>query len=168
MGFSQSPDDGKVTGNSYVNSYFKFSYTWSTMLKPYGTSSLRLPQKSAYANEYLLFSARQGDEPFGVVVLAERMGPTPHNRGFRDGADFLDRVVSSFKPEEHARFQPIKHFRSSQGLIFDQVDYTDNSGIESAMVTQFDGFLIVFKSNAKSVADLAEMTKSISELRLAR
>lgn len=165
-GIGQSPNDGKVEGSSYVNSYFKFSYSWPLTLKPWDTKSLNLPQSSPYANEFMLFSARQGDEPYGIVVLAERMGPTPHNRGFRDGSDFLDRVIRSFKPEEHAEFQPRKHFTNSRGLTFDQVDYTDNGGIESAMVTQLGQFLIVFKSNAKTPVDLKEMTKSISELQL--
>jgi hypothetical protein len=163
---AQSPDDGRVAGNSYVNTYFKFSYSWPRMLQPSDTASLQLPKKSPYANEFLLFAARQGDAPFGVVVLAERMSPTPHNRGFRDGGDFLDRVVSSFKPEEHARFQPRKHFTNPNGITFDEADYTDDSGVNSAMVTQVNGFLILFKSNARTATDLAEMTKSIGELRL--
>ncbi len=165
---TQSPEDGKVTGDSYTNSFFKFSYSWPKILQPYDTSALQLPPNSAYANEFLLFSARQGDAAFGVVVVAERMSPTPHNRGFRDGADFLDRIVSSFKPEEHARFQPRKHFTNPHGITFDEADYTDDSGINSAMVTQVEGFIILFKSNARSAADLAEMTKSISELRPAK
>lgn len=77
---AQSPDDGRVLGSSYVNSYFKFSYTWPAMLRPYDTKSLNLPPKSPYANEFLLFAARQGDEPFGVVALAERLNAvTPHS-----------------------------------------------------------------------------------------
>ena len=92
-GIAQSPSDGKVIGDSYVNSYFKFSYAWPAMLKPFDIKSLNLPQASPYANEFMLFSARQGDEPFGVLVIAERLNAiTPHSRGIRDGADFLDQI----------------------------------------------------------------------------
>jgi hypothetical protein len=167
-GVAQSPEDGKVTGDAYTNTYFKFTYSLPKILHPSDPAALRLPQRSEYQNEFLLFAARQGDAPFGVVVIAERMSPTPHSRGFRDGPDFLDRVANSFKPEEHPRFQPRKHFTNAYGITFDQADYTDDSGMNSAMVTQMNGFIILFKSNAKTAADLEEMTKSIGDLRPAK
>ena len=99
-GIAQSPNDGMVRGSSYENSYFKFSYVWPVILRPYDTASLHVPQSSPYANEFLLFSARQGDEPYGVVVLAVRLNTiTPHSKGIRDGADFLDRVAR-FNPQQ--------------------------------------------------------------------
>ena len=63
---AQSPDDGKVTGNSYVNSYFHMSYAWPKFLQPYDTSALHRPPKSPYENEFLLFSA-------SVVSHADRL-----------------------------------------------------------------------------------------------
>jgi hypothetical protein len=167
-GLAQSPDDGKVVGNAYVNSYFKFSYAWPAMLKPYDTKSLHLPQSSPYANEFMLFSAKEGDEPFGIVVIAERLNAvTPHSRGIRDGADFLDRVAK-FKPEQQAVIVSRKHFTSAGGLTIDQLIYTEKGENSSATAVQIGGFLIVFKCNAKSPADLEEMNKSVVALHLSK
>jgi len=164
-GYSQSPDDGKVVGNSYVNSYVKFSYSWLAMLRPYDIKSLILPQKSPSANEFLLFSARYGDEPYGVVMLAERLNAiTPHSKGIRDGADFIDRV-EKFRPEQHAVIMSRKHFTSAGGLTIDQLIYTANGEFASATSAQIGSFLIVFKCDAKSAADLVEMDKSVVAIR---
>jgi hypothetical protein len=163
---AQSPIDGKVVGSSYENSYFKFSYVWPAILRPFDTASLHLPQSSPYANEFLLFSARQGDEAYGVVVLAVRLNAvTPHSKGIRDGVDFLDRV-SRFNPEQHAVIVSRKHFTNAAGFVFDQLDYTENGTPSSAIAAQIGQFLIVFKCNAKSAADLAEMNRSAIALRL--
>lgn len=165
FGFAQSPNDGKVVGNSYVNSYFKFSYSLPAMLKPVDGKALNLLQSSHSANEFMLFAAKQGDEPFGVVVLAERLHAiTPHSRGFRDGADFIDRV-EKFDPEQHAVIESRKHFANVYGITIDQLNYTTNGEFTSAIAAQVGNFLIVFKCNAKSAADLAEMDKSVIALR---
>ena len=164
-GISQSPNDGRVTGSSYENSYFKFSYAWPAMLKPYDTNSLNLPQSSPYANEFMLLAVRQGDEPFGIVVVAERLNAiTPHSRGIRDGEDFLVRVAR-FPPEQHAVIQERKHFKNPAGLTIDQLIYTEKGGYSSATAVQIGNFLIVFKCNAKTSSDLAEMNKSVVALR---
>ena len=167
-GIAQSPNDGKVEGNSYVNSYFKFSYSWPAMLKPHDTKALNLPQSSPYANEFLLFSAKQGEEPYGVLVLAERLNAiTPHSKGWRNSADFFD-WLGRFKPEQHVVILSRKQFTNAEGLAFDQLEYTQNGGYTSAIATQIGGFLIVFRCNAKSAADLAEMNRSIVALHLVK
>jgi hypothetical protein len=164
-GFAQSPSDGKVVGNSYVNSYFKFSYSFPAMLKPVDGKALNLLQSSHSANEFMLFAAKQGDEPFGVLVLAERLhAMTPHSKGFRDGADFIDRV-EKFNPEQHAVILSRKHFTNVNGLTIDQLNYTTNGEYTSAIAAQIGNFLIVFKCNAKTAADLAEMDQSAVALR---
>ncbi len=163
---ARPPDDGKIVGNAYVNSYFKFSYTWPAMLKPFDTNSVNLPPKSPYPNEFLLFVARQGDEPFGIVALAERLNAvTPHSKGIRDGVDFLDRV-ERFSPEQHAVIKTRNHFTNAAGLTIDQLIYTENGAYSSAVAAQMGGFLIVFKCNAKSLADLEEMDKSVLAISL--
>ncbi|MGP8271714.1 MAG: hypothetical protein ACLQLH_16745 [Terracidiphilus sp.] len=163
---AQSPNDGVVRGSSYENSYFKFSYAWPTFLRPYDTASLHLPQSSPYANEFLLFSVRQGDEPYGLVMLAIRLNAvTPHSKGIRDGEDFLDRVAR-FNPEQHAVIVSRKHFTNAAGLVTDQLDYTENGEPSSAIAEEIGKFLIVFKCNAKSSADLVEMDQSAVALRI--
>jgi hypothetical protein len=122
---AQSPTDGGIESGAYVNSYFHVAYSWPRILQPYDTKSLHLPAPSPYANEFLLFSARQGDETYGVVVLAERLNATtPHSRGIRDGADLLDRVMRGFRPEGHEQTLSRRHFTSKDGIVFDEVDYT--------------------------------------------
>jgi hypothetical protein len=156
------PTDGHVEGNSYVNSYFRLSYAWPRMLNPVDNSTLRLPQPSPYANEFLLFVARQGDEPYGVVVLAEKLNVrTPHSNGIRDGSDFLDRLIRGFKPEDQAVILSRKHFTNGDGIPFDEFDYTTRGEYSSGIAAEVGGYLIAFKCNAKSSADLAQMTKSI-------
>ena len=164
-GLAQSPSDGKVVGNAYVDSYFKFSYAWPAMLKPSDTNPSNPPAVSPDANEFMLFSARQGDEPFGVVVTAERLKTADrHSKGFRDGADFLVRMAK-FRSEQHAVFEARNHFRNAGGLTIDQLIYMENGAYSSANAVQIGGFLIVFKCNAKSRADLEVMNKSVFAVR---
>jgi hypothetical protein len=114
----------------------------------------------------MLFSARQGNEPFGVIVLAERLNvKTPHSNGIKDGADFIDRV-ERFNPEQHAVVQSRKHFVSMDGLPIDQLIYTTNGEHTSAIAVQIKDFLIAFRCNAKSENDLAKMNRSVVELHL--
>lgn len=164
--FAQSPTNGRVENTAYVNSYFHFSYTWPKILQPYDTNLLRLGPQSPYGNEFLLFSAREGQEPSGVVIIAEKLNvPTPHSSGIRDSADFL-RKFMRFSPEEHVTNLSKKHFNGANGLVFDEVDYAQNGEFSSGVITTIGKFLIVFKCNAKSEAELAAMTKSAAELRL--
>lgn len=122
---AQSPADGRTEGHVYVNSFFNFTYVWPCILQPYDTSALGLGPGSPYGNEFMLFAACEGGEPYGVVVLAEKLNyPTPHSpRGIRDSADFLGRLMR-FRPEEHVAILSKKHFTSANGLVFDEVDYT--------------------------------------------
>jgi hypothetical protein len=165
---AQNPTDGHVEGNAYVNSYFRLSYSWPRILNPVDNSTLKLPAPSPYANEFLLFAARQGDEPHGVVVLAEKLNVrTPHSTGIRDGADFLDRLIRGFKPEEQAVILSRKHFTNADGIPFDEFDYTtggEGGEYSSGIAAQVGAYLIAFKCDAKSSADLAQMTKSIIAL----
>jgi hypothetical protein len=158
---AQAPTDGHLNASSYENTYFQFSYAWPKMLRPVDTSTLQLPRSSPNNNEFLLFSAQQGDSPFGVVIMAEKMGPTSHNPGFKNAADFLDRIVRSFKPEEHMKVLARTHVKNAEGRDFEELDYQDGSGWNAGVVTQIGQFLILFKCNAQSAADLSAMTKSI-------
>jgi hypothetical protein len=62
--------------------------------------------------------------------------------------------------------QPRKHFTNADGLVFDELDYTENGVPSSAMVAQIGEFLIVFKCDAGSTADLAQMTGSVAAMHL--
>lgn len=157
-----------MDANVYVNSYFHISYSWPKMLQPVDTHSLQLPQASPNPNEFLLFAAREGDEPYGVVIVAEKLNvPTPHTNGIKNGPDFLDKVAR-FKPEQQVVMQPRKHFTNADGLIFDELDYTERGVPSSAVATQIGQFLIIFKCNARTPVDLAEMNKSAATLHISK
>ena len=157
---AQSPDSGHIQGDAYINSYFHISYSWPKILTPYDTASLNLPHKSPYNNEFLLFSARQGDQPHGVVLMAERLNtPTPHSRGIKDAAQMMDMLIR-FNPEQHVVIQSKKHFTSENGFVFDELDYTENGTYSSALITPEGNFLLLFKCDAQSAADLAKMITS--------
>ena len=161
----QLPTDGQVQKTSYENTYFKFSYSWPSFLEPYDVSALQFPKKAPSNNEFLLFSARQGDERYGIVVVAERMNvPTQHSSGLKSSSDLMDRIAR-FRPEQNVVMQPRKHFTNTDGIVFDELDYTENGAPSSAVVIQFRDFLIVFKCNAKSGEDLDAMNRSIAQIR---
>lgn len=161
---AQSPTDGRIEGNAYVNSYFHFAYAWPNLLQPYDTNSLHLDRSKPNDYEFLLFSARQGGQPHGLIMIAEKLNVrTAHSNGIRDAQDFLDRVAM-FRPEQHAIAQPRKHFRNADGFVFDELDYSENGVPSSAMVTQIGQFLIAFKCDAGSAVDLAEMTRSVAAM----
>ena len=165
---AQSPFDGHTEANIYVNSYFHITYSWPKMLQPLDTRALQLAQPSSNPNEFLLFAAREGGKPYGVVIVAEKLNaPTPDTNGIKDGPDFLDKVAR-FRPEQQVVMQPRKHFTNADGLIFDELDYTERGVPSSAVATQIGKFLIIFKCNAKSTADLAEMNKSAAMLHLSK
>jgi hypothetical protein len=160
---SQLPTDGQVLKSSYENTYFKFSYSWPSFLQPYNVSALQFPTKAPSNNEFLLFSARQSDEPYGIVVVAERMNvPTQHSGGLRSSSDLMDRIAR-FRPEQHVVMQPRRHFKNADGIVIDELDYSEDGVPSSAVVIQFRDFLIVFKCNAKSAEELDAMNRSIAE-----
>ena len=158
---SQSPTDGQVQKTSYENTYFKFSYSWPSFLQPYDVNTLQLPKKAPSNNEFLLFSARQGDDRDGIVVVAERMRARTQ---MNSSSDFLD-WIARFRPEQHVIMQPRKHFTNADGFVIDELDYSEDGVPSSAIVIQIRDFLIAFKCNAKSARELDAMDRSIAEIR---
>ena len=158
---AQSPADGHVEGNSYVNTYFHVAYSWPKFLHAVDAKSLALSQISPNGHEFLLFAAKQGDEPFGAMILAEKLNvPTAHSNGIKDGAGFLDRAIRSFDAAGKPQILLRRHFTNSDGISFDQLDYLIFGEPTSGVTAQIGDFLIVFKFNAKSASDLEEMTRS--------
>lgn len=161
---SQLPTDAQLQKTSYENRYFKFSYSWPGFLQPYDVNALQFSKKAPSNNEFLLFSARQGDDPYGIVVVAERMNvPTQHSGGLKSSSDLMDKIAH-FRPEQHVIMQPRKHFTNADGIVIDELDYTEDGAPSSAVVIQLRDFLIAFKCNAKSSADLDAMNRSIAQI----
>jgi hypothetical protein len=147
---AQSASDGRVEGDVY-----KF-------LQPADVSKLNLSTVVPNPNESLLFSARKGTEPFGVVVIAEKLGvSTQRSRGIKDGPDFLDRVIVSSGLSSKGRILKRTESTNVHGLTFQELDYFINGEYVSAMTIQVGQWLMAFRCNAESESDLLAMTKSV-------
>jgi hypothetical protein len=159
---AQSASDGRVEGDVYVNSFFKLAYPWPKFLQPADVSKLNLSTVVPNPNESLLFSARKGTEPFGVVVIAEKLGvSTQRSRGIKDGPDFLDRVIVSSGLSSKGRILKRTESTNVHGLTFQELDYFINGEYVSAMTIQVGQWLMAFRCNAESESDLLAMTKSV-------
>ena len=121
---AQSPGDGHVEDNSYINTYFHVTYSWPKFLHAVDAKSLALSQISPNGHEFFLLAAKQGDEPFGAIILAEKLNvPTAHSNGIKDGADFLDRAIRSFDAAGKPQILSRRQFTSHDGIRFNQLDY---------------------------------------------
>jgi hypothetical protein len=158
---AQSPADGRVAGHSYVNSYLHFSYSWPPILQPQDLASLQLgPHPNP--NESLLFAARQGNEPYGIIMLSEKLNTPWHSfAGFKDGPDFLRRIPVGQSPEDHFKILSSKHATTSGGFPVDELDYSVGGEYDSGIAVRTGDYIVVFRCNAKSLADLAVMTNSV-------
>jgi hypothetical protein len=160
------PTDGHIVGNSYVNTYFHISYTWPAMLKPI---SLPPPADNDSAKEYAfpLLIARQGNQPYGIVVVAEKLNVAgPHSAGIKNSGDFIDRVAHSLRPGPILSKFSRSEKKNARGMIFDELSYLQNGKPASVMATQVGQYLIVFKCNADSAASISRMENSALALRI--
>jgi hypothetical protein len=158
---AQGPAAGQVVGGSYVNPYFGLTFTWPAMLHPVDLQTLHMPQ-SGSMSEYFLFGARQGDDHFGMMLLAEKLHvTTQHKIGLRDGDDFLDRYLQALDPEEPPRVLKRAHVAGADGRDYDELEYMDGYEFASAVTTEVGDFLVVYRCDAKTAADLAAMDGAV-------
>jgi hypothetical protein len=157
----QSAADGRVVGNQYVNSYFHFSYTLPPGMRARDPASLQIagtPSK----NEFLMFSAQEGEKPYGIVVLAEKLGPRPGaTHPIRDADDFLNRVVAGWGSDASGKVMSRTRKTGPNGLQFTELDYLQSDEYDSAIALSIEGYLIVFRCNAESSEQLAKMARSV-------
>jgi len=164
-GQAQSPADGRVEAHSYVNTYLHFTYTWPSILQPQDPALLHVGPHSN-PNENLLFAARQGSEPYGVVVLSEKLNAPWHDfAGFKDGPDFLRRIPVGQAPEDRFKVLASKHATTPDGLSVDELDYAVAGEFASGITVRIGDYIVVFKCNAASLEDLERMNKSILAIR---
>ncbi len=166
---AESPADGHIAGSAYVNPYFHLSYTWPAMLKPVKVPAAVADANNPKAYEFVLFTARQGDKPYGVVMVAEKLNVAgPHSAGVKSSADMIDRLTHSLRPgpilSNFARSQK----KSAGGRPFDELSYLMNGKPSSVIATQVGQYLIVFKCNAQSAAEMAQMEKSALGMRVGK
>lgn len=155
---AQAPTDGHIAGKSYVNTYFHFSYSWPATLKP----QLLPKQTPAGPNTYAfpLFTARQGDQPYGIMIVAEKLSARgPHSSNVKTSAEFVDRIAHSLRPgpvlSNIARAKKTAH-----GMVFEELNYLQSGKPSAVIATQMGDYVIVFKCNAQSAPEFAEMEKS--------
>lgn len=164
-GQAQSPADGHVDAHAYVNTYLHFTYTWPSILHPQDTSLLNVGPH-ANPNESLLFAARQGNDPYGVIALYEKLNTPWHSfAGFKDGPDFLRRIPVGWPPEAHFKILANKHLTTADGLTVDEMDYTVSGEFDSGIAIRMGDYIVVFKCNTGSLRDLDTMTRSILAIR---
>ena len=159
---AQAPGDGKIRNGVFESSYFKLSYRYPPLLQPIDINTLNLPKASALNNEFLVFSARQGAEPFGVVVIAEKLGVG--QKPITGSIDFLSRIQRSWKPGEVTDIRWGK-IATPLGVTFDTVEYRLPAGeFDCGVAARIGEYILVFKFNAKSEEDLKQMMASIKTI----
>jgi hypothetical protein len=165
---AQSPTGGHIAGNAYLNGYFHIAYTWPGILKPLPLpSAAQDSTPSQYA--FALFSARQGDQPYGVVVSAEKLNVAgPHSTGLKTSAEFIDRLANSLRPGPVLSNITRSEKKNAQGMTFSELDFLMNGQPSSTIATQVGGYLLVFKCNAKSAAEIAQIKNSVFAMRLTK
>ena len=163
---AQSPSDGRVEVKAYSNTYFHLSYVWPAILQPQPLSAMNLPKASPRGVEFFLFSARQGSQPYGIVMIAEKTRAlTADSRDFQDAADLISRVKRGIDPSHPWKPLGEKHLKNETGLMVDEFDYLVGNEYSSAFVVTLDGYLIVARCNARNAADLKAMTDSLLAIR---
>lgn len=160
---AQLPTDGHVSGSSYVNTYFHFAYTWPANLKPASLPAAADPR----AYEYLLFLARQGSQPYGVVLVAQKLSVAgPHSATMKTSADLIDRLANSLRAGPVLSNIAKSEQKNARGMVFDELTYLQSGKPSAVLATKMGGYLIVFKCNAQSQGDIRTMENSALGIRL--
>lgn len=162
---AQLPTHGHVSGNAYVNTYFHFAYRWPANLKPGDLPALAATDPHAY--EFLLFLARQGTQPYGVVLVAQKLSVAgPHSAAMKSSADLIDRIARSLRAGPVLSNIAKSEKKNARGMIFDELTYLQNGKPSAVLATKMGGYLIVFKCNAQSQGDIRTMENSALGIRL--
>ena len=158
---AQSPINGHVINGRYFNSFFQISFAWPEAYVPVDLATLGLPAPASTDNEFLLFVARQGNQPYGFTLIAERLSPRIASPSrIVDGPDFLDRIAISHAGQPFTQVDR-EHFISPYGFVMDELDYKLGNEYDAGIAIKFGSFLLVFKCTAKNQRDLDTMTKFV-------
>ncbi len=124
-----------------------------------------LGREATRKNEFLVFSAKAPDGPYGLVLLAERLG-TDRKPALTKPDDFLDALVRSDASGAY-RDMRRSHGYTEGKVGFARMDWrTDDGGYSSGIVLQDGGYLLCFKFNARSGSELGQMTETIRSFRI--
>ncbi len=166
---AQTPADGHIAGRAYVNTYFHLRYTWPAALTP-APGAAAAPDHGMTNNyQTLLFSARQAKQPYGLVLVAEKLNVAgPHSTGLKSSAEMIDRLAKSLRPGPVLSNITRSQKKNARGMSFDELNYTINGKPSAVMATQVGQYLIVFKCSAESAAGMAQMEQSALEMRVGK
>ncbi len=162
---AQTPADGHIAGHAYVNSYFHITYAWPAILTPAPKAVAARGTTNNY--QTLLFTARQRNQPYGVVLVAEKLNVAgPHSTGLKSSAEMIDRLAGSLHPGPVlSNINRSKH-KSASGRTFDELNYTINGKPSAVIATQVGQYLIVFKCSAEAAVGMAQLEKSAFAMRV--
>lgn len=163
---AQSAADGRVVGSAYVNSYFHLSYAWPAPLKVVPQPAAREDPKAFFLP---LFTAQAPGQPYGVVLVAEKLGvPGPHSTGVKSSAEFVDRIAHSLRTGTILSNITRSEKKNARGIVFEELGYLQSGNHALLMATQVDGYVLVFKCNAPTGPAIAGIEKSVLAARLGK
>jgi hypothetical protein len=166
---AQTPADGRVNGRTYVNSYLHIAYTWPATLQSMPLPKPDTAASSVHAYSYPLFIARQGSQPYGIVGVAEKLNVAgPHSTGIKSASDYIDRLEHSLRPGPILSNFSRTKVKGTAGMTFEKFSYLQNGKPSTVFATQIAQYVVVFKCNAQSAPDMAQMEKSVLALREAK
>lgn len=166
---AQSPADGRVVNGAYVNNYFHLTYTWPATLKPVELPTAAAERNDPKAYEFPLFSAKQGTQPYGMILVAQKLNVAgPHAAGVKSSGDMIDRLAKSLRPGPILSNINRTQKKSARGVVFDELDYQQNGKPSVVMATQAGPWILVFKGSAGSPADIDKFEKSVLATRVGK
>lgn len=166
---AQAPAEGRITANAYVNPSLHIAYAWPAIVKPVKLAAASAERNDPHAYQYVLFSAKEGDQPYGVLMLAQRLGVAgPHSAGLKSSAEMIAHLADSLRPGPVLTNIARSQHTAAGGRRFDELTYAISGKPAAVIATQVGQYLIVFKCNAQSAHDLALMEKSVLALRVGK
>lgn len=161
--FAQSPANGKISGRTYVNASLHFSYTWPATLdaKPLPKDDVTA---TTHSNSYPLFIAGEGDQPYGIVAMAEKLNvASAHSPALVSAAGYVDRLTQSLHPGPMLSDFKRSKVKGASGMVFERLSFQMRGKPSEVLAVQLGGYAVVFKMNAQSAAEMAAMEKSVLE-----
>ncbi|MFP5234582.1 MAG: hypothetical protein ACLGSD_01660 [Acidobacteriota bacterium] len=166
---AQPPAQGHIAGHAYVNPALHLSYTWPAILQADPVPAAQTQQNDPHAYQFVLFSAKQGKQPYGLMMMAEKLNVAgPHSGGIKSSADMITRLANSLRPGPVLTNIAKSQHKTASGRQFDELTYSISGKPAAVLATQVGEYLIVFKCNAASAHDMALMEKSALALRVGK
>lgn len=166
-------DVADATGSvPYVDERFHFVFTPPAPLRSTLVSDPSLSADHPDPNEIALFSAREPGTASGLRVFADRLdvATAADPLGANDGSSFLGHAAASLAKQPGYAVLRQTHANTPSGWMLDELDYKIANRFAAILTlpvhTPEGRFLIVFRSDAGSRAELDRMTAAVRAARL--